>query len=176
MARYGSFDPADNWQMVNLSPDFPTVGAVIAILYSQSGGTPVDGVIAVDPEGLAAMMRLTGPITVSGWPVPITSANVSVITQNKAYVTYAGTRRPQELPGDADPGGVRPAAQPHPARPGGADRQPCPRGSGGHLLTYSTHPSDQAYLTKVGLTGAVPPVAFDALELTIQNASANKID
>jgi hypothetical protein len=78
---------------------------VIADLYPQSGGTPVDGVIAVDPEGLAAMMRLTGPITVPEWPVPITSANVSAITQNEAYVTYAGGRRPQELPGDADPGG-----------------------------------------------------------------------
>jgi len=43
-------------------------------------------------------------------------------------------------------------------------------------LAYSTRSSEQAYLASVGMAGAVPPVASDALELTTQNASANKID
>ncbi|HEY4948587.1 MAG TPA: DUF4012 domain-containing protein, partial [Acidimicrobiales bacterium] len=177
VARYASFDPADNWQMVNLSPDFPTVGAVIADLYPQSGGTPVDGVVAVDPEGLSAMMRLTGPITVAGWPVPIDSANVSAITQNQSYVTYAGADVARK---DFLEQLIRAVFD----RLSNLDLHDpvvlvddlAPAVRGGHLLVYSTRSSDQAYLASVGITGAVPPVASDALELTTQNASANKID
>ena len=177
VARYGSFDPADNWQMVNLSPDFPTVGAVIADLYPQSGGTPVDGVIAVDPEGLAAMMQLTGPITVPGWPVPIDSANVSAITQNQSYVTYAGA----DVARQAFLEGLIRAVFDRLSNLNLHDPvvlidDLAPAVRGGHLLAYSTHSSEQAYLASVGMAGAVPPVASDALELTTQNASANKID
>jgi len=177
VARYGSFDPADNWQMVNLSPDFPTVGAVITDLYPQSGGTPVDGVIAVDPEGLAAMMQLTGPITVPGWPVPITSANVSAITQNEAYVTYAGA----DVARQAFLEGLIRAVFDRLSNLNLHDPvvlidDLAPAVRGGHLLAYSTRSSEQAYLASVGMAGAVPPVVSDALELTTQNASANKID
>jgi hypothetical protein len=123
------------------------------------------------------MMQLTGPITVPGWPVPIDSANVSAITQNQSYVTYvrADVARQAFLEGliravfdrlsnlnlhdpvvliDDLASAVR----------------------GGHLLAYSTSSSEQAYLASVGMAGAVPPVASDALEITTQNASANKID
>jgi hypothetical protein len=177
LARYGSFDPADNWQMVNLSPDFPTVGAVITDLYPQSGGTPVDGVVAVDPEGLAAMMQLTGPITVPGWPVPIDSANVSAITQNQSYVTYAGA----DVARQAFLEGLIRAVFDRLSNLNLHDPvvlidDLAPAVRGGHLLAYSTRSSEQAYLASVGMAGAVPPVASDALELTTQNASANKID
>src|SRR5207253_7315607 len=78
--RWKTFNPAQAWQQVNVSPDFPTTARLIAELYPQSGGAPVDGVIAVDPPGLAAMLTLTGPVSVPGWPVPITSANVVHVT------------------------------------------------------------------------------------------------
>ena len=177
LARYGSFDPADNWQMVNLSPDFPTVGAVIADLYPQSGGTPVDGVLALDPEGLAAMMQLTGPITVPGWLVPIDDANVSAITQNQSYVAYAGADVARQAFLERLIRAVFDRLSNlnlHDPVVLVNDLAPAVRG--GHLLAYSTRPSGQAYLASVGMAGAVPPVASDTLELTTQNASANKID
>ena len=39
----------------------------------ESGRAPIDGVIAVDPEGLAALLKLTGPIQVPGRAEPLTS-------------------------------------------------------------------------------------------------------
>ena len=88
LAQYQRFDPAQDWQNVNMSPDFPTVGAVIADLFPQSGGYPIDGVVAVDPAGLQALLTLTGPIDVTGWPVPITAADVERVTLSEAYVQY----------------------------------------------------------------------------------------
>ncbi len=177
VARYGSFEPAYNWQMVNLSPDFPTVGAVIAGLYPQSGGTPVDGVLALDPQGLAAMLTVTGPVTVAGWPVPISSANVSAVTQHQSYITYAGAdaaRRAflEQL--------VRTVFD----RLSNLDLHDpvtlvdalAPAVRAGHLMAYATRAPEQAYLASVGMAGGVPPVVSDALQLTTQNAAANKID
>ncbi len=86
--RYSRFDVASTWQSVNLSPDLPTVGGVIAGLYPQSGGQPIDGVIAIDPIGLAAILRLTGPVDVAPWPEPITADNVVQITLNQAYIDF----------------------------------------------------------------------------------------
>ncbi len=177
IARYGRFDPAYNWQMVNLSPNFPTVGQVIANLYPQSGGTPVDGVVAMDPQGLSCLLKLVGPVSVSGWPVPIDAANVSAITQNQAYIANFGSSTARQaflenlvktvfnkltslsLP---DPNTLVSAL--------------APAVRGGHILVYSTSPAREAYLATLGMTGAIPPVVSDALEITTQNASANKID
>ena len=46
LRRYGRFDPADYLQDVTFSPDFPSSASVMAELYPQAGGQPVDGVIA----------------------------------------------------------------------------------------------------------------------------------
>ena len=61
LSRYGRFTPAQIWQNLNMTPDFPTVGKLIANLYPQSGGEPIDGVIAVDPLGLRTLLEFTGP-------------------------------------------------------------------------------------------------------------------
>ncbi len=177
VARYGAFDPAYNWQMVNLSPDFPTVGKVIADLYPQSGGTPVDGVIAVDPAGLAAIMKLTGPVTLPGWPVPITAANVVAVTQNQAYIAYAGRDAARQA-------FLIQLVHAVFAQVSNLDLHDpvtlvddlAPAVDGGHLLVYAGRPAEERYLASLHMTGAVPPVTSDAFEVTTQNAAANKID
>ncbi len=46
--------------------DFPSVMRAVAELYPTMGGAPIDGALYVDPYGLAAIMRLTGPVEVPG--------------------------------------------------------------------------------------------------------------
>src|SRR5206468_1636074 len=58
--RYGQFEPERVLQNVNLSPDFPTVAEVLMSLSEDAGVGKVDGVMAVDPKGLAALLELTG--------------------------------------------------------------------------------------------------------------------
>ena len=76
LARYGAFQPDVYPQDATYSPDLPSVSSVLAQLYSQAGGPPIDGVLAIDPYGLAALLKFTGPIDVPGLPMPLTSANV----------------------------------------------------------------------------------------------------
>ena len=49
-----------------MSPDFPSVTEVFAQLYPASGGSEIDGAIAVDVESIARFLELTGPIQVEG--------------------------------------------------------------------------------------------------------------
>ena len=45
-----------------MTPDFPTVAEIAADLYAQTTGRQVDGVIAMDPFVVSALLRYTGPI------------------------------------------------------------------------------------------------------------------
>jgi hypothetical protein len=176
LARYNVFDPAHNWQNVNMSPDFPTVGSVIADLYPQSGGTPIDGVIAVDPAALQAMLQLTGPVAVSGWPAPISAGNVVPVTLYDSYNSYQNeTQRADFLSNVAkaafsafqhldltDVSSVVSALGP-------VTHQ-------GDVMVYSSHPAEEAFLEQVGVAGAVPPVQSASLDVVTQNVAANKID
>ena len=51
---------------MSYAPDLPTVADVIQQLYPQAGGDHIDGVLALDPYGLAALIGMTGPIKVPG--------------------------------------------------------------------------------------------------------------
>ena len=74
VARYGRFgagvdgEPVtvDFWSNITMSPDFPSITEVIAQLYPASGGSEIDGAIAVDVESLARFLELTGPVQVDG--------------------------------------------------------------------------------------------------------------
>ena len=55
---------------------------------SRCGVGVVDGVMSVDPEGLAALLRLTGGVDVADWPETITADNVVDVTLRDAYLKY----------------------------------------------------------------------------------------
>lgn len=71
VARYGRFRPGYWFQDVTLSPDVPTSSRAAAEVFDQAGFGPVDGVVQVDPYGLAALLRLTGPVRVEGMDGPL---------------------------------------------------------------------------------------------------------
>ena len=59
-----TMQPSRYWQDVTGTSDFPTVAEAVRQMWPQSGGQQLDGVLYLDPETLAALMRLTGPVTV----------------------------------------------------------------------------------------------------------------
>jgi hypothetical protein len=174
-SRYGRFAPGAAWTNVNLSPDFPTDAEVIAGLYPQSGGAPVDGVFAVDPAGLAAFLRLLGPVNVAGWPVPITADNAVEIMLHGQYVVTDRQVRIDFLGDVAQVTWQRftSGALPPPQQVLAA-LSPAARNK--HILLSSTHPDEQRMFTDIGASGRMAPVDGDFLGLVTQNASANKID
>lgn len=173
--RYAQFRPERTWQNITLTPDFPEAGAVMADLFPQSGGERVDGVIAIDPIGLAALLRVTGPVEVPAWPVPITAENAPAVLLNEHYVRFAGEERTAFLASVAD--AVLERASTGPPPPAEALlRALRPAVAGRHLLVYSTEASEQAALEAVGVAGEIAPVPSDALGVYTQNAGGNKLD
>ena len=71
--RYGPFGAGSAeqpvvpkfWSNVTMSPDTPTVASVMAQMYAAAGFGEVDGVLVLDPKGLAALLRVAGPITLA---------------------------------------------------------------------------------------------------------------
>jgi len=176
-ALYSRFALSNDWGNLNLSPAFPAVGSVITSLFPQSGGVPVDGVVAMDSGGLADLLRLTGPVTVAGWPTPIGPENAAKITLYQSYLYYPNddTARqafltnlvhtvfndlsnlslsdPKTLVDDLEPAIM-----------------------GRHIQFYAARPKEEAYLSSLHMTGAMPPVRSDSLMVTTQNAAGNKLD
>ena len=175
MSRYERFSVVNTWQNINMAPDLPTVGPVIADLLPQSGGPEIDGVIVVDPLGLAALLRLTGPVEVVGWPEPITADNVVDVTLRDAYEQLDTEARVDFL------GDVAEAVWDQVAHVELGDITEIADILGeataqGHLTTWFAEPSEEALAIDLGVAGALAPTRSDSLMLVNQNAAGNKTD
>ena len=173
-ARYGAH-AARIWGLVNLSTDFPTVADIMAQLYPQSGGQPVDGVLAVDPYAYAALLELTGPVRATGLDRPITAARAPELLLHEQYLRFGEGEREAflaeltaTLVGKLTGGDLPPPAAL------GAALGPVARAR--HLQVASTRPAEQAFFDRIGASGAVPPRAGDSVAFVSQNYDGNKID
>ena len=174
--RYEGFDVAGAWQQINVSPDFPTTARFISELYPQSGGQPVDGVIAVDPLGLATLLDLTGPVRVPDWPEPVTADNVVDITLRAAYERFPVQEQRVEFLGSVSRLVFEAFTQADLGNPMTIVQSLSRATRTDHLLVYLDGEEQQALVTRVGADGAMPAVQGDSLMVVNQNLSANKVD
>ncbi len=65
-ARWGVLMPNVDFRNLGLSPRFPASAELGAAMWEQATGRTVDGVVAVDPLAVAAILDATGPLTVDG--------------------------------------------------------------------------------------------------------------
>jgi hypothetical protein len=174
--RYRDFDVANTWQQVNVSPDFPTTARVIADLYPQSGGQPVDGVVAVDPPGLAALLDLTGPVQVPGWPEPVTAANVVDVTLRGAYERFPDSEQRAAFLGEVSRRVFEAFTSASLGSPSSIARALGRASQGDHLLVWFAEAQEEELSRRLGTDGAVRAVEGDSLLVVDQNLSANKVD
>lgn len=174
-ARFPGTGPERYFQNVTNVPHFPTVGRTIVQVYPQAGGAPVDGVISVDPRVLAALLSLTGPIEVPGWDGPITADNVERTllfdqyqrldqSEGRDFVTDTIEATFQRLQSTTLP----PPAQ--------VLHTLSPMVQGQRIKLYSARPDEQALFEEMGVSGALPDVDGDFLQVVTLNNSPNKID
>ena len=177
VSRYTRFSPAATWRNVTMSPDFPSVGQVIAELYPQSGGQPVDGVIAVDPAGLAALLTFTGPIEVPETGEVLTPESAADFLLRRQYVELTDTGDRVDALEDLSrttfdrltSGNLPGPRQVADVLGGPVDT--------GHLHMYAVDPAQQDVVEQVGLDGSLPAAGSqDALAVVSNNAVGNKID
>ncbi|MEO7555932.1 MAG: DUF4012 domain-containing protein [Acidimicrobiales bacterium] len=174
--RYGGFSPDRYWQNLTAPADFTTVATGIEAAYpTTSIGTAIDGVIAIDPIGLAALLRVTGPITVPSWPEPLTADNATRILLLDQYVQLSGEPRDEFLKQVAravfDKLTAGELESPAKVVAALADAT-----HGGHIKLHSTHPEEQSLFADMGAAGALPSLDGDSFQLVTMNGSETKID
>lgn len=177
LARYGQYRPQDFLQDVTFSPHFPSSAQVMAELYPQSGGTQLDGVIGVDPTGLAALLELTGPVLVEGMDEPLSAENAVEVLTRRQYLEL-GTRAER---GEVLASAVRStfdrlisSALPAPRRL--ADVL-SPAARAGHLRLWSPDRDEQDLFTQLGADGSLAiPKGADGFSVVQRNVGNNKID
>jgi hypothetical protein len=166
------------FQNINMTTDFPTVGGfVLDTIESETG--PMDGVIAVDPVGIGAVLRLTGPIRVPAWGGEITADNVAKIAMHDVYVEIPndGERREEffeQLVRTAFDRLVTTTITLTPQAVGMFDTSV----RGGHFRMYSKHADDQIVFDRIGTSGNLRRArgASDVLSVVSENATGNKAD
>jgi hypothetical protein len=178
-ARYGRFDVAATWRNITMSPDLPSIAQAAAELYPQAGGREIDGVLAVDPVGLAALMRYTGDVQVEGLDQSLTADNVADYLVRGQYVEFAGQNegRIDVLEEVARTTFERLTSV---ALPGPRELSEAldPIVDAGHIQFAPLEPAPAAALEALGVTGALPALTEDqdSVAVTTSNAGASKID
>ena len=166
------------WGNSFITPDGPSVGTVLAQLFERATGTRVDGVIIMDPRAIAALLNITGPIDVPSVGVTLTDSNAEQFLVLEQY-EFAENEREDLLAEvttrtvDALLESTLPAPQVIGAALG-------PVATEGHLTAWATRPDEQELIELVGMDSAMPDLTADrtadALAITSNNASGNKID
>ncbi|MCX6766207.1 MAG: DUF4012 domain-containing protein [Candidatus Moranbacteria bacterium] len=94
------------WTMhdANWFPDFPTSAEKVAWFYEKTGGPTVDGVIAITPELLQDLLKVTGPIDMPEYGKTIDADNFIEETQQEVEVDYdKNLNQPKKFVADLTP-------------------------------------------------------------------------
>ena len=153
---------------------------VISELYPQAGGDQLDGVLAVDPYGLAPLLSITGPISVPGLPQPLTAKNAPSILLKGQYLTATNAasqaarhdllQEALHLTFQRLTNGSLPA-------PRVLSRVLEPAVLAGRIALWSAHSNDDPLVQALHLDDAFPKAnGGDLVAVSAQNAGANKID
>ena len=175
---WGPLGATKIWPNLNLSPDFPTVGALAVQAMSAK---PVDGVIQIDPAGLAALLRVTGPASIPSWPAPIDASNVQRIAMHDVYERYPSA----QAEGQRTQFGAevvhavfgRLLSSEFSLR-GPILSSLSDAAAGGHVQMYATDAGTENVLKQIGIAGNLDRAddATDVVGVFANNSAGNKLD
>jgi hypothetical protein len=178
LAAFRSLEPTRQWQSVNATADFGWSAKAMTVMYRQATGQDVDGVIALDVPGLAALLRVVGPIDVAGAAEPVTADNASRILLHDFYdLVPRGdqTLRKERLAEFAAAVVARLSTGSHDAVALG--REIGAAAGGGHFRLFSTDAREERVFERTGLGGGPADTASDrTFHISVQNGTATKLD
>ena len=173
-ARFRMQEFAQNW---TAAPDLPSDAAVMEQLYAHATGVHVDGVLTIDPAGIAALLRITGPIKVDGVQT-LNAGNVVEYLLHGQYVQFGldPTQRRDLLAEIAKKAFDELLRTPSTTYKD-LSRAFGPAVEQGHLMVTVFEPRSEELLDQIDVTGRFDPHPGDLL-FSLRNADslANKID
>jgi hypothetical protein len=166
--------PNWDWRGLMVSPRMPASAELGAAMWKAAGREPIDGVLVIDPVGLAALVRGTGPVHVGDRT--IAADDVVPLLLHEQYLEFntesqeQGDRREAlgAIAGAAfralDEGGWSPTTLAGELAKAVAGR---------HLLAWSADPVEQRGWVAAGLAGDLGP---DSVLVSVLNRGGNKLD
>lgn len=181
--RYGQAEATTFLANANLDPDLPTVAPVLLDLYEDQRGSRPDGVIALDPFGLAYAHAPIGPVRVApavntaSLPNPLPTGRLARTLMIDAYDVFGGESQARRDYLEA-------VAESAFRNVASGDwnavrmlRSLAFAAEHGHLQVYSTHEREQAVFEELNFAGALAqPPGTDLLAVTANNSAGNKSD
>jgi len=168
---YGWLDPGREWRNTNSSPNFPVVAPVFVRMANTILRSPADGAVQIDVPALAALLKIIGPVEVSGRRYD--ASNVERLVMHDLYQRFGADqeRRQHEFSALAT-ATFRALTDRHwDARVLIQTLSRAARGR--HLLFWSSEAAQQDMWRRLGVDGSL---ARDGLMITIQNQGGNKLD
>jgi hypothetical protein len=174
--HFGAIAPSLVWSNITLSPDLPTVAEVIGQLYPQSGGRALDGVITVDPAGLAALLKITGPIQVPGLKQALTARNAEQFLVHDQYTKFGPGNERTDFLADAAEVTFRKLTRADIPRPDKLAAILAPAVADEHIRWTQLDPQTQELPEALATTGTLRSDPGDFVQLVTQNYANNKLD
>jgi hypothetical protein len=177
LTRYAGVDITRFFQNALQSPDFAVNAQAIEEVAPQLGAPAVAGVVAVDPIGLAALLEVTGPVSIPLWPEPITADNAREVLLFEQYLHFDDRDDRVDFLGDVAEAVIDELTSGEVGSPADLARALAPAVAGKHLVFHSPRPEEQAVFERAGAAGRVPPAeGDDYLQVMTYNTSISKID
>jgi Protein of unknown function (DUF4012) len=173
-ARWGWLLPGVDWRNLGLTPQFDVNGPLAASMWKANTGQTVDGVLAIDVQGLQELLQVTGPVTTSSGQV-VSASTVDQLLLHDQYVgeTYSSdsTSRVDELSTLAS--ATLHALENRPLKLHVMADALSAAAEGRHVQLWSATPRTEAAWRGAGVSGQLQP---SSLMADIINRGGNKLD
>jgi hypothetical protein len=163
-----------DWRWLATSPRFDVNAPLAADMWEAATGEHVDGVLAVDPIVVQALLDAQGPIEVDGRR--LSADDVVQFLLRDQYAFADATDPEQAARRDQLSGVARGAIDTLSTRawnPEGLARTLSDAGRGRHVLAWSRDPKDQRAWTGAGIAG---DLHANSLAVSVLNTGGNKLD
>lgn len=176
-ANYGPMFGASFWLNANLSPHFPYAAQVWRALYERQSRSRVDGVVALDPPGLARVLAATGPVRLADGQT-VSQYDVVRLVEVDAYARYDERTRREARKGFLQQ--VAKAAFDAVLAGQGSRRdllrELAKAAQERHLQVWSARPQEQRRLARPGFTGELYQGPAPFVAAVLNNTAGAKLE
>jgi hypothetical protein len=175
LARWEGFDITQRWRNATVAADLTVAAPTLLQMYEAATGERADGVIQVDPVGLAALLAATGPVEV-GELGTVDAENVVALTLNEAYVRYPDIDERSDVLADVAEAAFDRLLDGEIPSLRGLGEALLRTASERHLAMWSRDGGAQAAVAAFGASDDLPAPESEYVHLGVQNISGNKLD